>query len=399
MGSRVFSAWPETPEPMRALYGRYVTGDDGIVLPFAAGHSYTGEEAVELSCHGSLPSVRALLNACVDAGARVAEPGEFTQRAFLNGRLDLTQAEAVADTVAALTEAQLLVANRQREGALHRGVSQIRHQVIKVLGAVEASVDFEEEIGPLDRGQSFEEIRRLLTRIESLLSTAAVGRILRKGLRIAIVGPPNAGKSSLFNALLGMERAIVTPVAGTTRDYVEETVDMGGIPVVLIDTAGLRDTEDMVESLGVQRSLAQAAHADMTWFVYDATQPRPASEQAWSVWIANKADLASAAAETNDFLVSAKTGQGLQDLTRSISRYAEEAAALQIPPVNDRHETLLAEAAQLLKDAGATIRSNRPDDLLSTLLRAAAGRLGEITGETASEDMIQRIFADFCIGK
>lgn len=401
VASRVFLGWPRPPEPFRAVYGRYTTGDDGLALPFAAGHSYTGEQAVELSCHGALPSVRALVGACIEAGARHAEPGEFTQRAFLNGRMDLTQAEAVADTVSAMTDAQLVVANRQREGVLYREVSALRGRILRLLGAVEASVDFEEEIGPLDRTHADAEIVAVAERVERLAKTTVVGRIIRRGLRVAIVGPPNAGKSSLFNALVGRDRAIVTPIAGTTRDYVEETVDMGGVAVVLIDTAGLRETDDLVESLGVQRSLAQAAHADLTWFVYDGSQPRPASEQPWSQWIANKADLIGGPGDLPEghLLVSATTGEGLEGLVARVACYAEEAVALSIPPVSERHGAHLQEALQWLNQARDTLVSNRPDDLLSTLLKGAANHLGEITGETASEDMIQRIFADFCIGK
>src|SRR2546423_1219259 len=201
IAAKVFLAWPATPETRRATYGRFTTGDDGLALPFEEGHSYTGEQSVELSCHGSPASVRALVEACIQAGARAAAPGEFTQRAFLNGRIDLTEAEGVADTVNALTEAQLRLANLQREGALHKEVSALRDRVLKLLAAVEASVDFEEEIGPFDGASAITELDDLISRTEGLLKTAQVGHIMRKGLRVAIVGPPNAGKSSLFNAI------------------------------------------------------------------------------------------------------------------------------------------------------------------------------------------------------
>ncbi len=412
VAGKVFLAWPRNPESHRATYGRYSTGDDGLVIPFEEGHSYTGERSVELSCHGSPVSVRALVEACIQAGARHAEAGEFTQRAFLNGRMDLTEAEAVADTVNAQTEAQLRMANRQREGALHKEVSALRNRVLKVLVAVEASVDFEEEIGPLDRDSARGELADLSDSVEALLKTADLGHIMRSGLRIAIVGPPNAGKSSLFNAIVGRERAIVTPIAGTTRDYVEESVDMGGVPVVLIDTAGLRETEDEVESIGIEHAKRQMRDADLTWLVYDADDVASMWDWKASVnptcLVANKVDLHGKAnadrlrdSETRTplFCVSARTGEGLAELVATVAELAERAGALHIPPISDRHKPLLMATRRALNAATASIKDSRPDDLLSTLLRGAANDLGEITGETATEDMIERIFADFCIGK
>lgn len=400
IAAAVFCNWPEQPEHHRAMYGRYSTGDDGIALPFSAGHSYTGEESVELSCHGSPAAVVALIEACIREGARYAEAGEFTQRAFLNGRIDLTEAEAVADTVNALTGAQLRIANRQREGALFQEVSLLRAEVLRVLAAVEASVDFEEEIGPLDRGAAAEQLLGIEASVDRLIQTSEIGRIMRKGLRIAIVGPPNAGKSSLFNALVGRERAIVTEVPGTTRDFLEEQLDFSGVPVVLIDTAGLRKTDDRVESIGVQRSLAEAASADVVWYVYDATLGPTAQDydfpDAW--FLANKSDL-GVTKRPDHLQISAITGHGLDTLARRVAAYAEQAEALKVPPVNDRHAALLSEAKEAVGNALATVKNGRPDDLLTTFLRSAEHSLGEITGETASHDMIEKIFADFCIGK
>lgn len=402
IASQVFLAWPLTPEPHKAVYGKYTTGDDGLALPFEEGHSYTGEQSVELSCHGSPASVRALVEAAVKAGARPARPGEFTERAFLNGRIDLTEAEGVADTVNALTEAQLKIANLQREGSLHKQISQLRDRIIRILAAVEASVDFEEEIGPLDRQSALAELEAVSSRIDELVKTADIGAIIRRGLRIAIVGLPNAGKSSLLNAIAGRERAIVTANPGTTRDYLEEQIDMSGIPVVLIDTAGLRDASDEAEKLGVARSLEQARKSDLIWYVFDASKGITPEDDLLThqlsdaFVIANKCDLAKVPHLLN---VSSKTGEGLDELVRNVAVYAEEAKAMEVPPIDLRHKPLLADAAQMLREGAETIRNARPDDLLTTFLRSAVSHLGEITGETASADMIERIFADFCIGK
>ena len=402
IASKVFCEWPSQVISHQAHYGRYTTGDDGISLPFEEGRSYTGEQSVELSCHGSLFSVRALVEACVQAGARPARPGEFTERAFLSGRIDLTEAEAVADTVNALTEAQLRIANLQREGALLRSIAESRHRVAKVLAAVEASVDFEEEIGPLDRPWASSELRTVLAHLIELRKTADIGQIIRRGLRIAIVGRPNAGKSSLFNEIVGRERAIVTPHPGTTRDYLEELVDMGGIPVVLIDTAGLRAALDDAEKAGVERSESQAAQADAIWYVFDASIGLTAEDEAAlarlpsAVVVANKCDLVYCKGFLN---VSAKTGAGLDELIHNVTVYAEEAKSLEVPPIDARHKPLLDNAIAMSDHALETLAHGRPDDLLTTFLRSALSHLDEITGESASADMIERIFADFCIGK
>jgi len=435
VAAEVFSPW--RPEAMRAAYGRYRHGDDGLALPFQEGHSYTGEESVELSIHGSSESVRELVEACIRAGARMAEPGEFTQRAFLNGRIDLTQAEAVRDLIESRTAAQLRLANLQREGSLKRRIAAIRDHVFKVLASIEAAVDFSEEIGDLDREEASRMLQECLERIDGLLETAGVDRILRHGLRVAIVGRPNAGKSSLLNAILGIDRAIVTEFPGTTRDFVEEQIEVNGFPVVLIDTAGLRDSEDRIESLGVQRTRAIASGADQIWYVYDAsvgwTEEDEAfvaptgSDQSLTI-VANKRDLirnspplgpnavtpqgrnaatpqagnavtpqGRNAAAPQPILVSAVTGDGLPSLLNSLP--IDRDIAFREVAINTRHADLLANTRESVATARETLTSERPTDLASVLLQEAMGALGQITGETASPDMITRIFSDFCIGK
>lgn len=406
VASRVFSPWPGVVVPRMAVFGRYLNGDEGLALPFEEGHSYTGEQSVELSVHGSPLSVSSLLAACLANGAREAEPGEFTLRAFLNGRIDLTQAEAVRETVDALTVSQLRAANRLRRGELFDRVSQVASSVLAVLTDIEARVDFSEEIGDLDRPSSGAALSALLLEIDELLKHAATGRLVRHGLRIAIVGPPNAGKSSLLNAILGTDRAIVTEIPGTTRDYVEEFADVQGVPCVLVDTAGLRETLDPVESIGVQRSVAQAASADWVWYVVDSVVGKTEADEAairsfesevLVVW--NKVDLVSLSPRLGrgQVSLSATTKQGFEALYESIKAKFEDQD--ESPLINERHEPLLKEAKDSIVHAIESLNADIPLDLASTDLRNALHALGLITGETADQDVLDAIFRQFCLGK
>ncbi len=388
----LFPSLPHTPESHRAYYGPFISGDDGLVFTFAAGRSYTGDESAELSVHGSRASVAALVKGAQQRGARLAEPGEFTLRAFLNGRLDLSQAEAVRDTVFAQTEAQLQQANRQRQGGLRDRVSNLRSGCLRVLGAVEASVDFSEEIGEFDRSAGLAELGRLRLELERLLLTADSGRILRNGYRIALIGPPNVGKSSLLNALLRSDRAIVTPIPGTTRDFLEEAADLGGVPCVLIDTAGLREAQDEVERIGISRSREVAADADAVWLVVESGAALPEPLPYHDLLVRNKADLHPA-----EGAISAETGEGLEMLIEWVRSHAHLSGNDIL--IDTRHELPLRRASEALQLGESTIVSGLPDDLLSVALREAIAALGEVTGETASEDMVARIFRDFCIGK
>lgn len=402
IGRSVFKGFPSEAQERHLYYGEFSTGDDGYGVKFEAGRSYTGEESVELSIHGSRAAMHGLLYECLNHGARAAEGGEFTQRAFLNGRIDLTEAEAVRDTIEAQTAAQMKLANLHREGALHRVVRDLTDQVTGILAAVEASVDFSEEVGEVDLDDLNPRLDSVADSIEALLERAQTARIVREGLRIAIVGPPNAGKSSLLNRLLGADRSIVTEIPGTTRDYVEEQLDIEGNYVVLIDTAGLRDSSDVVESIGIQRSRAAAAQADWIWFVYDAGQGLSAEDYLFlqqnpgALVIANKIDLG--AFPKDQLGISALTGEGITLLLHKIKeRFSGGPEQLPVP--TQRHREHLREAKAQLADARGTLNSPRPDDLAAVSLRAAMAELGQITGETASPDMIERIFRDFCIGK
>lgn len=399
IATAVFAPFPERPQTRNAIYGRYDSGDDGLAIPFAAGHSYTGEETVELSMHGSRASIDAVLEACRTEGARDADPGEFTLRAFLNGRLDLTQAEAVRDSCEALTEAQLRAAGRMRSGAFSIALGQLRQALTGLLASVEASVDFSEEIGDFDRASALMTLTNCQISVSALLNQAKVGRILREGFRVAIVGPPNAGKSSLMNALLGSERSIVTEVAGTTRDFVEERLDVDGMVLVLIDTAGLREAVDEVEAIGIQRSQAIAAEADEVWYVYDATigfDPETVKSFPRVRLLANKWDLVETPSHRESLAISARTGFGIQELLVAV----RAGLWLDAPVlINTRHAALLRIVQENLTELEAALQSDAPDDLLSVVLNQALFHLGEITGESASPDMLERIFSDFCIGK
>lgn len=404
IASRVFAPWPCDPEPRRALYGKVCEAEEGLALPFEEGKSYTGERSVEISVHGSPASVRRLVDACLSASARMAEPGEFTLRAFLNGRIDLTQAEGVRDTVNAVTEAQLRQAALHREGKLHEEVTAIRGDIAKVLAAVEASVDFSEEVGELDREAAGHRLEEARTRLSQLISTTQASRLLRQGIRVVIAGLPNAGKSSLFNAVLGVGRAIVTDVPGTTRDYVEEQVEQNGLLWVLVDTAGLRNTSDKVERLGVDLARQLASHADAVWYVFDASKGWTPEDELWCgsmsapfVCVANKSDL-----EQNPktgIPVSATIGAGVDRLFEETAKILHLEGLHERVLLNARHSPLVERAISSIEAALDALSQPVPDDLVAVGLYDALNSLGQVTGETATEDMLERIFADFCIGK
>jgi tRNA modification GTPase len=400
-------AWPlaaaladrsdESLESRRAYFQTFETGDEGYVIFFEAGNSYTGDATAELSVHGSRASIRALVDHAIARGARLAEPGEFTQRRFMNGKIDLTEAEGVRDTIEAETAAQLRLANAIRDGQLHARITSLVHKLEGLLATIEANVDFSEEIGGLDVPDLASRTQKVIDEIAELAKTANIGRLLRQGLRVAIVGPPNAGKSSLLNRLVGHERSIVTEIAGTTRDYVEERVDVDGFPVVLIDTAGLRDTLDPVESIGVQRAKAVAAQADLIWFVTDPVSrelPKTMDFNRPMVEIANKVDLAPA--PPGQMGICCLTGEGLLELAKTVASHFDNPVGLAI---QERHEGHLEEATTDLSQALEVLAHGRPPDLAAVGIRNAIHALGRITGETSEADMIERIFRDFCIGK
>ena len=401
--------------PGYTLHRATVTAEDGtsiddvLLSVFHGPASYTGDDTVELSCHGGPIPLRRTMERLLALGARAARPGEFTQRAFLNGKMDLAQAEAVADVINAQTEVAHRYAVSQQSGRLSAAVSLIRDIVLGVLARIEASIDFPEDVGELDNGACDAEIARASETIDSLLATADRGVLYREGMRVVLAGRPNVGKSSLLNALLRTARAIVTPVPGTTRDTLEETASIAGIPVRLTDTAGIRETGDIVEAEGVRRSLASLDQADLVLLVRDSADGRRPEDDRLAeaasgrpcmvVW--NKADLASPPGGEG-IAVSAVTGLGLDDLERAIAEHAggsDPADAGAAVITHSRHRSALVSAGEQLAAARRTIVEGLPPDFISIDVRGALGALGEITGETATEDIINEIFSRFCIGK
>jgi tRNA modification GTPase len=392
---------------------------DEVLLAFMPGpHSYTRQDVVEIQAHGGPAPLQHILLLVLASGARLAEAGELTLRAFLNGRLDLAQAEAVLDVVQAKTEAALRVATEQLAGGLSVEIKVIRAGLVDVLAFLEASIDFvEDEIPPQD---VLSPLQQAVGALERLLASADRGLIYRQGVRAAIVGKPNVGKSSLLNTLLRNERAIVTDVPGTTRDTLEETIDIGSVPVVLVDTAGIRtQAADRVEHMGIERSRTALARSDLALLVADGTQALNSSD--WqiaeligakpAVLVINKRDLPQAAVNRlpPDFLraaprvfMSALTGEGLDVLEATIIELVlgGRVTPAEAPLVsNPRHKALLSTAVGHTRTAIAAQRTGLSADLVAIDLREAVETLGQITGETAGEDLLNAIFSNFCIGK
>jgi len=391
--------------------------DEVLAAFMAAPRTYTRQDVAEISTHGGPVVLRTVLGLCLRLGARAAEPGEFTLRAFLNGRTSLEQAEAVLDVVQAKTEAGLRLAMEQLGGRLGQEIRGVRRDILHLLAYVTATIDFaEEEIPPED---PLPELQAAISRLRSLRQSADRGILYRQGVRVALVGRPNVGKSSLLNALLGINRAIVTPIPGTTRDTLEEMVALAGIPFVLVDTAGIRPVADLVEELGVERSRAALATADLVLLVTDGSEPltdedrRIVSQVAGrpTLLVINKSDLPSAAWGAGDLglapempliRLSALTGAGLDRLQSAMVEMVMggQATPGDLPLVSHpRHRDALDRSLQALQSAEMALERRLPADCVATDLTAAVAALGEITGETVTEDLLTTIFSRFCIGK
>lgn len=449
-------------EPRRALVSGVRTAggatiDQAVVLPFAAPASYTGEDAVELSLHGSMAVASQVVRAAVAAGAVLAGPGEFTLRAFLNGRLDLAQAEAVRDLVDAATPLQARVAFDQLTGSLSGRIAAIEQELFSLSARLEASIDFPDEgYRFLDTGELQGSLERARGAVERLLATAAGGRVIREGARVAIAGRPNVGKSSLFNRLVGMERAIVHERPGTTRDLLTETVSLGGLRLTLADTAGMRESDNLVEREGVARASRAHAAADLVLLVLDRSEPLTADDRELlaryggkraagdessgatagrdngperaadgpsrvapprCLVVVNKADLPAAweaeralhelavAGDSAWFQVSCRDGSGVADLSVAIERALLPgdllAAADDVVVSHDRHVARLEEARSALAEAADQLARDphTPEEVVLSDLRRAREALEAVTGKRASDALLQEIFSSFCIGK
>jgi tRNA modification GTPase len=390
--------------------------DEVVVTYFAKPHSYTTDDVVEISAHGSPVVLRHIVELCIGTGARLAEPGEFTMRAFLNGRIDLTQAEAVRDLIDSQTLYQAKVAAQQLEGALSRRLQPIKQKLVELIALLEAGIDFaEDDVSVLPDATISDHIAAVRAPLEQLSATFAYGKIVHEGLTLAIVGRPNVGKSSLFNQLVERERAIVTATPGTTRDLVSETVAIGGIPVKLVDTAGIRDALDEAESIGIRKSMEALADADLVLVVFDTSQGETAkdaellrqAENRPVIVVANKCDLGSSGqwsvTSGQRFVrTSALTGEGIAELRAQILRHIGGETGMQAESgflTNVRHQGLIQDSLAALTAAKNAVAGKVPHEMLLLDLYNALRPLDAITGATTTDDILNLIFSTFCIGK
>jgi tRNA modification GTPase len=408
--------------------------DEVLCAVMRAPRTYTREDIVEITCHGGILSSKTVLDTVLESGARLAEPGEFTQRAFLNGRLDLTQAEAVLDMIHSRTELALSVANEQLAGKLGRRINELRDGLMETLAHLEAYIDFpEEDIEPETQAQLDQRMAKGIAFMEELLRTANEGQVLRQGVRAAIIGRPNAGKSSLLNQLLGRDRAIVSPIPGTTRDTIEETANVRGIPVVFVDTAGLREAQDGLEAEGIRRSRESLARAEFILHVLDASEVLTEQDEKYlkefvekkRIIVCNKVDLprklAMDSVRSSAFRrpvspeppeggtpildvvdVSCATGQGiemLKDAIKSLVWSGEIKSEMLEVMINSRHQDALRRGHEATSRALAALRNGESLEFPALELHIAVNAIGEVVGKTATEDLLDIIFKQFCIGK
>ena len=386
--------------------------DHVVVTYFAAPRSYTAEDVVEISCHGSPVVLRFALDQACQSGARLAEPGEFTLRAYLNGRIDLPRAEAIRDLIDSTTLYQARIAAQQAEGSVSRRLQPLKNHLLELIALLEAGIDFaEDDIDVAPAAAILARLTPIAAAVDSLIASFAYGKLVREGFTLTIAGRPNVGKSSLFNRLLEQDRAIVTEIPGTTRDVVSETTSLEGIPVRFLDTAGIREGQDLVESLGIERSYRAMADADLTIVVLDRSVPLTAEdhaligrarEQGRCLLAANKSDLPPQGDLPDTIAVSALTGAGIADLRAAAvaalvphGRLEQEGGFI----TSLRHEQLLRESAQALESARQAASTGIPHEMLLLDLYAALRPIDAITGATTADDILNRIFSTFCIGK
>jgi tRNA modification GTPase len=409
--SRIFRGATSVEEwEPRRLYLGEVSNQDGKIdqvlgTYFRAPHSYTGQDLIEISCHGGILVTRQILALLLRHGARSAEPGEFTQRAFLNGRMDLTQAEAVMDVIHAQTELALRAANEQLAGRLGSELRELQDTLLTTLAHVEAYIDFpDEQIDPETGAALSQRLKDIAARLQRLLGTAEQGRILRYGLRTVIYGEPNVGKSSLLNLLLGYDRAIVSEIAGTTRDTIEDTINFQGIPLRLIDTAGARESRDRLEQEGIRRTRIELEQADLILHMVDGSRPQMESVDSDKkrLLILNKVDLGLHPDWKDGIRFSCKTGFGREALESEIrNRVMGGAVLLQNShiAISARHQACLRQAEDAVKKAITGLSQDQLAELMAVDLRSALDAIGDVVGKHDTEDLLGKIFSEFCIGK
>jgi len=394
--------------------------DEVLIVFYKAPHTYTREDMVEIDCHGGLAAQRKILRLVLDAGARLAEPGEFTKRAFLNGRIDLSQAEAVIDIIRAKTDKALLMANRQLSGGLSKKINYIRQKLLDVLAHIAANIDFpDEDIPEADIEYIASEIKNAKEMIANLLKNISAGRIIREGVATLILGNTNVGKSSLLNALLDEERAIVTDIPGTTRDIIEEYIDINGIPIKIIDTAGIRETSDEVERIGIQRAIKYLEEAELVLLMIDVSRKLTQDDinlinlikDKTAIVVINKVDLPPVVDEEEVrriipaeriVKISALKQEGIQELKDAI--YDVISAKMDVSDesligAGERQRKAIESAEEYLNSALNAIENSVPVEMVEMDIRDAWSKLGEITGDTVTEDIISTVFQKFCIGK
>ncbi|MBU5486398.1 tRNA uridine-5-carboxymethylaminomethyl(34) synthesis GTPase MnmE [Clostridium sp. MSJ-11] len=411
-------------KPYTMKYGHIIEMDSGeildeVLISFMKGpRSFTAEDTVEINCHGGVTPTKRILEEVIKAGARIAEPGEFTKRAFLNGRIDLSQAEAVIDIIRAKTELSMKSAVLQSGGRISKEIDYLRNRLLETIAHIEATVDYpEDDLEEVTASGVKKELDEINKNINRLLTTAEEGKILREGLNVIIVGKPNVGKSSLLNALLMEKRAIVTDIPGTTRDVIEEYINLDGVPIKVVDTAGIRDTDDVVEKIGVEKSKEKIDEGDLIILMLDLSRELDQEDyeiinyikDKKSIVLLNKVDLENRFNKNvledidSKYIIetSAKTGEGLEKLKECIKDlfFGGEVKAGDLIITNTRHKEALIRARESLNSALDVLEVTLAIDLASIDIRNAWIRLGEITGDTVEEDIIDKIFSEFCLGK
>jgi len=394
--------------------------DEVLVVLMKGPRSYTMEDVAEIHCHGGIIPIRNILKRVIEAGARIAEPGEFTKRAFLNGRIDLAQAEAVMDLICTKSEKAAQVSIKQLEGGLSNRIKEIRNKLLEIMAHIEVTIDYpEDEIEDVVGQKIQTEVEGIIDNIQRLLDTAASGKLIRQGIKTVIVGKPNVGKSSLLNAMVRENRAIVTDIPGTTRDIIEEYINIKGVNVKIVDTAGIRETLDEIEKIGVEKSKESIKDADLIIMMMDVSRPLEKEDELLLEWLSgrksiivlNKTDMPAALdvkslknriKNTQVVETSLLMGKGvdkLEDIIYNMFFEGQISISDDIMITNMRHQEALEKAKSCLEDVLHGILSQTPLDLVSIDLRGALEALGSITGETVTEDLIDKIFSDFCLGK